>query len=137
MNDIEIAKAALDGHTLALCKDGNVITSDLRGIAPMVGFIKNETNLKGYSAADKIVGKAAAMLFIYSGVTAVHALTMSESAKALFEKHGISYSYDTLTERIINRAGTGICPMELAVAEIEDVRRGVEALVFRNLDARR
>lgn len=128
MTDIETAKAALFGHTLALCKDKNVITSDLRGIAPMVGFIREGKDLAGYSAADKIVGKAAAMLFIKANVCRVYATVMSTKAAELFTFHGIEFGYEALTEKIINRQGTGICPMELAVKDIDDVDSGVKAL---------
>ncbi len=128
MSDISIAIDSLDGHTIALCKDGNVITSDERGIAPMIGFIRNGTDLTGYSVADKIVGKAAAMLFVKAGITEVHAQVLSEKGKAVLEKHSIKYSFDTLTENIINRKGTGICPMELAVEDIDDVEVGVRTL---------
>ncbi len=34
MNDLEAAIKNLEGHTLALCKDGNIIVSDKRGVAP-------------------------------------------------------------------------------------------------------
>ena len=39
MTDIEKAKQSLAGHTIALCKGGDIVTSDKRGIAPMLGFI--------------------------------------------------------------------------------------------------
>ena len=58
--DIELAKEALAGHSIALAKDGAVMTDDKRGVAPMLGFIAENVNLKGYFVADKIVGKAAA-----------------------------------------------------------------------------
>lgn len=133
MTDIEIATAALQGHTLALCKNGEVITSDLRGVAPMVGFILNGKRLDGYSAADKVVGKAAAMLFIKAGVTAVHAVTLSQSGQRLFETHGIKYSFESLTEHIINRNRTGLCPMEQAVSETDDIETGVK-LIMKKLE---
>lgn len=133
MTDIEIATAALQGHTLALCKNGEVITSDLRGVAPMVGFISSGKKLDGYSAADKVVGKAAAMLFIKAGVTTVHAVTLSQGGQRLFEKHGIKYSFESLTEHIINRSRTGLCPMEQAVSETDDIDTGVK-LIMKKLE---
>lgn len=132
-DDIEIAKAALEGHTLALCLNGNVITSNKRGIAPMADFIREGKNLFGYSAADRVVGRAAAMLFISAGVRAVYAETVSVGAVELFESHKIAVSFAHKTERIINRDGTGQCPMELAVASIDDIEIGVKTL-FRALD---
>ena len=120
MTDLEIAKENLTGYTICVCKDGKCLYSDKRGIAPMMGFILSGTDLNGYSAADVVVGKAAALLFIKSGVNAVFAKTLSESAKAVLEKYRIPYEYETLTERIINREGTDMCPMEKTVLNTDD-----------------
>ena len=59
-----MAKENLSGHTICLCKDKNIFFIDKRGIAPMMGFIADGVDLKGYSVADIIVGKAVAMLFV-------------------------------------------------------------------------
>ena len=120
MTDLQIAKNNLSGHTICLCKDGNCVYSEKRGIAPMMSFIASETNLSGFSVADIVVGKAAAMLFLKCGIVAVYAKTLSESGKAVLEKHGIPFEYETLTEKIINRNGTDICPMEKAVSDCDD-----------------
>lgn len=53
---------------------------------------------------------------------------MSEAVKAFLEAHGIPCTCDVLTERIINRSGTDICPMEKAVADISDIKAGYSAL---------
>ena len=84
MTDIELAKENLSGHTLALCKDGNIITSDKRGVAPMVDFLREGYDLSGYSAADKVIGKSAAMLFIKAGVKNIFAGVISECPKIFF-----------------------------------------------------
>ncbi len=128
MTDIELAKKALSGHSIALCRDGEIFTGDGRGISPMMGFIAEGRDLSGYSAADVIVGKAAAMLFVKAGIVCVHAKTMSRAGKDLLEKHGIPCTYDLLTERIVNRSGTNICPMEKTVSDIDDPETGYAAL---------
>lgn len=128
MTDIELAKKALSGHSIALCRDGEIFIGDGRGISPMMGFIAEGRDLSGYSAADVIVGKAAAMLFVKAGIVCVHAKTMSRAGKDLLEKHGIPCTYDLLTERIVNRSGTDICPMEKTVADIDDPETGYAAL---------
>ena len=97
----------------------------------MIKFIAEGRDLLGYSAADCIVGKAAAMLFVKAGIVYVYGKTMSESGKAYLETHGIPCTYDVLTEKIINRQGTDICPMEKVVAGINDVEKGYEALRLR------
>lgn len=133
MTDLELAKDALAGHTIALCRNGDVITSDKRGVAPMVDFIREGRDLDGYSAADLVVGRAAAMLFISAGIRELHAKVLSSGAKALLDDHGISVSFDTLTEQIVNREGTGPCPMERAVSGTDDIREGV-SLIGDTLD---
>lgn len=131
MTDAELARSALKGHSIALCRDGGIIVDDGRGISPMMKFIGAGMEISGYSAADVIVGKAAAMLFVKAGVVSVHGSTMSEAGKAYLESHGVACTWDILTERIINRAGTDICPMEKAVAEISDAEAGYAALKRR------
>lgn len=131
MTDIEIAIQNLDGHSICLCKDGSFFTDDGRGISPMMGFIAENKDLRGYSVADVIVGKAAAMLFVKTGISAVHGKVMSKSGKAYLESHSIPCTYDILTKQIINRQGTDICPMEKTVAEIDDAETGYIALKSR------
>lgn len=120
MTDLQTAKFNLAGHTICLCKDGACIASDKRGIAPMMDFMASGLNLAGYSVADIVVGKAAALLFAKSGIKSVYAKTLSRSGKKILELYGIKYEYETLTERIINRSGTDICPMEKAVSATND-----------------
>lgn len=54
------------------------------------------------------------------GVKEVYAGVVSKGAAALFAVHGVPCSCATLTDRIINRAGTDICPMERAVLSVPD-----------------
>lgn len=120
MTDLQIAKNNLSGHTICLCKNGDCLYSEKRGIAPMMGFIASGANLAGYSVADIVVGKAAALLFVKCGIKNVFAKTLSENGKKILERYGIDFEYETLAEKIINRSGTDICPMEKAVANTDD-----------------
>ena len=128
MRDLDTAKLHLDGHSICLCKGNDIITDDSRGIAPMMKLIAAGADLQGYSAADLIVGKAAAMLFVKAGIISVSGKVMSVPALDYLKQHDIHAEYDTLTEKIINRLGTDICPMEKTVAEISDAEQGYEAL---------
>lgn len=128
MTNLDRARAALPGHTLALCRGGEVMTSDLRGVMPMLGFLREGRDLSGFCAADRVVGRAAAMLFAKAGVRAVFAEVMSDGAVALLAAHGIDASCDVRTAAIENRQKTGLCPMESAVAGIEDIDAGIAAI---------
>ncbi len=126
--DLEKAKAFLCGHTIALCKGDKILYSDKKGISPMIDFIGNNLDLTGYSVADLIVGKAVAMLFIKAGIKQVFAKTISKSAIEILNKHNIPFSYNIATDKIINRKGDDICPMEKAVIAINDIEQGYIAI---------
>lgn len=139
MSDIEKAKKLLSGgnFTCVLCKGDTSYTSTGKGVSPMLTFLENGTELRGLSAADKIVGKAAAMLFVCAGVTEVFAEVMSKAALNYLKERGIACSYGVLTDKIINRKGDGLCPMELAVMDIDDEKLGFSAIKNRFDEIRR
>lgn len=135
--DIEIAKDALSWHSIALVKNGEILTDDKRGIAPMLGFISERRNLCGYSVADKIVSKVAASLFVLAGIKEVYAEIASQSAKDYLQEHSMRFSCGLLVDEIINRNGTGICPMEEVVSSISDPKKYHKAIVSRLEELRR
>lgn len=128
MSDIEKAKKALDGHTIAVALGGKIITSDSRGISPMVEFIERGETLRGGSIADLIVGKAAALLFAYAGIVEVYARVLSTSAAKTLDRFGISFTYGEPVDKIINRNGDGTCPMEQITEHIDDPAAALEAI---------
>ena len=107
-------------YTCVVCTDDKIYTSEEHGVKPLLTYLDAGTDFEGYSAADKVVGKAAAMIYILLGVREVYADVMSESAKALLDEYGIDNECGLLVKNIINRAGTGLCPMEQAVQNITD-----------------
>lgn len=116
---MDYKKTIIDGiYTCVLYRGNEYDTSIERGVKPLLAWIKSGKDYHGYSAADKIVGKAAAMLYCLLGVEKVYAPVMSESAVSVFQEHGILYEYDTVISKIINRTNTGICPMEETVQNI-------------------
>jgi len=128
--DIEKAKALLmQDYTCVLVKGDEIKTSKKSGIAPMLDFISEGENLEGFSVADKIVGKAAAMLFYKAGVVEVFAQLLSKSGEEYLKSKGIKYSYDKFTDVIINRTGDDICPMEKTVKDINDENEAYLALL--------
>ncbi len=120
MIDLQAAKDHLAGHTICLCKDGNCLYSEKRGIAPMMNFIADGVDLAGYAVADIVVGKAAALLFVKCGIQKAFAKTLSQKGRSVLEMYGVDYEYETLVENIMNRTGTDICPMEKAVLSTDD-----------------
>ena len=115
-------------YTLVICKDSEISTNDVTGIRPLMKLINEKKDCKGYSAADKIVGRAAAFLYTLLGVKNVYGEVMSKGAIEIFKKEGINYEYKTLTEFIENRKKNGICPMDEAVLNCTNANDACEAI---------
>lgn len=120
-------------YTCVFCKDDKTYTSTSRGIRPILDFLET-TDLNGFSAADKVVGKGASFVYVLLGVRSLHAKVMSKGALEVLTKYGIYHTFDTLTDSIINRAKTGICPMEEAVQNISDPNEALEAIKSKLLN---
>lgn len=103
-------------YTCILCRGERIYTSQERGILPLLHWLDTGIDAVGYAAADTIVGKAAAYLYVRLGVDYLYAGVISRSGLILCQEHGIQVEYGSLTERIWNRNHTGNCPMEEAVS---------------------
>ena len=113
---------ALDGHTCAIRTiGGEILTSDAKGIRPPLQWLREDPAiLRGAEVSDKVIGKAAALLFCHGGVRSIWAETMSEAAAEFLDTAGVAYAYDTLVPAILNREGTGLCPMEQKALGLDD-----------------
>ena len=95
----------LHGNRLIVCRR--------RGIMDLLQLLENNPEtLRGSFIADKVIGKGAAALIALGSVSGVYADVISRAALSLLEESGIAAEYATLTDNIINRSGTGICPVE-------------------------
>lgn len=129
MTDIEKAKELLtDDKTIVIVKGDDIIDSTHNGIKPLIGLLNESKDVSGYSLADKIVGKAQAMLCVKANIKEVYARVMSYDGMRILEQYHIPYSYGELVEMIINRTGDDICPMEKTVLNIEDIEEAYKAL---------
>ncbi len=76
--------------------------------------------LEGASVADKIVGRAVALLCVYAGIEGAYASVMSRHAKDLLEKNAICVECDELVESILDDCKPRSCPFEKLAGEITD-----------------
>ena len=131
LHDLKQAKILLENSadTCVLCKDEIVYRSDRRGVAPLMEIWQSQRSVAGFSAADKVVGKATALLYCLLQVKAVYAHVMSEPALQVLTRHGVITQYKTLVPAIINRTGDGFCPMETATAKITDPKDAPDAIL--------
>ena len=124
----EAVKFLIGDITLVLLRDKTVYTSNKRGVSALVEFVDNKTDLTGFCAADKVVGKGAAFLYVVLGVKSVYAGVISACAAQVLQSHGIELYYDTMVDRIVNRDKTGFCPIEEAVYGIDEPSIAVTAI---------
>lgn len=122
-NNLEKAIKILEEEkdlTLVLVLNESIYKSSEKGIKPLLQLLNSGKNYLNYSAADKIVGKAAAMLYKLLNINDIYGEVMSISAINFLEQNNIKFKYKIKTKEIINRKGTGICPMEETVLNIEN-----------------
>ena len=128
-NTLEAANLLKSGsYTCLLYRGEATYTSTERGVKPLINWLDSGKNFKGYCAADKIVGKAAAMLYLLLGVSEVYAPVMSEAAQYTLAKNGVVPYCGQSVKKIMNRLGTGNCPMEDAVENLEIPEEAYRAL---------
>jgi hypothetical protein len=114
-------------------RDGEIIySSSERGVIPLLRAIDliGLEGLRGSIVADKVIGKAAALLIIYFEASEAHAALISSQAKELFLKRGLKHSYIREAPHILNRDGSDICPFErlvMDVTEPEEAYRRIKA----------
>lgn len=133
MTSIEKAKTLLKekNATLVAVNGDNVYISYNRGVSPILDKIdENSEFFNGASVADKVIGKAAAMLLARYGVAEIHAAVVSEKALDYIRSKATKITYDTAVDYIINRDKTDMCPMEKCVLDAYDEDEA-EALIRR------
>lgn len=120
-------------YTCVVCKGETVYTTTQRGVAPLLNWLDSGTDLTGFSAADRVVGRGAAFLYCLLKVKAVHARVMSYPAAEVLKAYGIEACADAFVDGIINRAGTGPCPFEAAVMNIQEARDALAAIRYTRI----
>lgn len=129
-SDTQNARLLLEegSYTCVVRRGDTVYTATERGVKPLLNWLDSGLDLRGFCAADRVVGRATAYLYALLGVSEVYARVMSRPAAEVLTEHGISWEAGTLTDGIINRRGTGPCPFEAAVLGITNAREALTAI---------
>jgi hypothetical protein len=131
-DDLDLAKNTLreEELSLAVAKDGKVLfRSKSHGVADLLAMVSDIGRLaEGSSLADSIVGRAAALLCVYSKIIAVYGANMSEGALSVFKANDIKCEYGTLVPKILNRKKNDICPFDKAVLGTNDSNTALDRL---------
>lgn len=116
--------------TCFVLKDETIIfTSEFKGVRPLMDYYKEYGTSKGpISVIDRIMGKGAILLAILCGATQVTTPIISVEALALAKKYHLKTEAPKVVDYIVNRDGTGRCPIESCLMEIDDIEEGYEAI---------
>ncbi len=131
MQDLELSKKELYSKqlTLAIAKNGQVLfETDSHRISGFIHAIDTlGILLKDASIADRVAGKALALLCIYAGIREVYAEVLSKKAKVLFEENNVVCQWENLVDNVLDLNKSGMCPFEKAAAEISDPKDSYSA----------
>ena len=111
-----------ENNLMVFREDELLFSSQGRGIAPLIEAIDaiGRENLLGVTTADRVVGKAAALLNLYMGAVEVHAGVISGGAKRLLSEHGVGYEFLEETDVVKAKDGVVFCPFEKLVWDVSD-----------------
>jgi hypothetical protein len=124
MNDLQLAQAIFlsDLPTFALVRGGCELArgaqSGVRELAVTLQALGAVAN--GASLADKVIGKAVALMAADAGIVSIYTPLISEPALRVCGLHDIACHYDRQVSRIKNARGDDLCPIEQLVIHIDD-----------------
>lgn len=119
----ERMKASLDaGKAAVIARDGKIVAElEGRGVKPLLDALAADPKaFEGVVAMDKVIGRAAAAIYIVGKADTVIAPVMSVGAKELLERHGVKAVTENPVPYIINRRRDGMCPMDKATMDLEN-----------------
>jgi len=133
--DLNLAKQRLTQKNLSLViakKSGVLFETESHGISGLLKAIKQlQNNMAGSSVADRIVGRAAALLLVYSGVVAVFAVTASDGGIEVLKNNHVFHEFRRQVPYILDSKRVDVCPFEKLVAKFSDPKEAYEELKAR------
>ncbi|MGQ9514466.1 MAG: DUF1893 domain-containing protein [Thermoproteota archaeon] len=132
MSATELLKQLVEeGKSLIIVNDGRKIFSSSEvGLTGLLKAIEevDSRSLDGSVVADRVVGKAAALVAISFGARELHAIVMSRSAIDVLRKHSRIFSHINLVDEIKDKSGLDTCRYEKMVANVEDPKEALKLI---------
>ncbi len=122
------------GACLMVWRGGEIVfSSSSKGVKPHVEALRSlgREGLRGAIMADKIVGRAAALLMMCSVPSEVHAGVITNTARRLLEGTGVAVHPATEVAAIKEKDGRIYCPFEAMVQGIDDPEEAYQAIVAK------
>lgn len=110
----------LDSTCIILKNDQVIYKSNYIGVKPLLVFLEKQISLeKGDELVliDKIIGRAALLLAVKCKINKIFTPVISQEALSAAEYYKIEWEAGKIVPHIINREGTGKCPIEASVTD--------------------
>ena len=114
--DLEFAKSKLlkEDLNLVIVKNGQLVFKTKK--EGIIGILESldtlDKELINSSIADKIVGMAASMLFVYAKVSAVFTQLISDPGLKILQENNIASQFEKRVPNILNHRQNDVCPFE-------------------------
>ena len=106
--------------------DGSLHYFKHSGVVDLFRIVtSNPAAVSGAVIADRVIGRGAALLLVKGNISQVYAMTMSTGARKVLCDAGVSVQCENEVEYIINRSGTGMCPIEKVTLGTDDPEEAV------------
>lgn len=132
MNDKRLAIDQLNNseYKLVVVKDNEIkYRSKEESVGSIVDLLdSNPGLLKNSIVADKIIGRAVAMVCDYGEVNFCYGSIISNGAVDVFEKANIPYKAKKEVKFIKNRDNTDLCPIEKLTLTVEQSKDGIDKI---------
>ena len=138
MKDLDVAKKRLytENLTLVIVKDSKILfetnSPNISGFLTAIDELN--MSLGNASVADRVVGKAVALLFVYSKISHAYAEFLSQKAKIVLQRNGIFFEYKTIIKNVLDSTQKDICPFEkvaLGITQPEEAYKTFKAMQER------
>ncbi len=121
MTDLQKLKKMFYFHdaSLLIMKNNNIIyKSTNKGITSLYQLYINDIDkLDGSYIADKIIGKAGALILVSAKILGIYAHIITYEAYNILLYNNVKVTYGTKVPCIINRDGSDLCPIEKLATE--------------------
>jgi hypothetical protein len=132
LKDMDLARGILSETdcSIVVVKKGEVIIKKQGdGVRPILETIEElGEDMKESIVGDRILGKASALLCVYSGVSGVYSPQATKTAIAVLIRAGIPGQTDKIIPFIKNRALDDICPFEKMLEDVDSPEEAFEIL---------
>lgn len=121
----------LEEENLTLCLfNGSIYYKSIeRGVKPLIELINSKVDYSNFVSVDKVIGKAAAFLYLKLNIKDIYCYIISEPALKVLNDNKVNVIYQEKVPFIRNRRNDGYCPMESLVLSVDSVEEAHNLLV--------